>query len=59
MHIVPQMKQARLKDEVKLRIPQEMKRDLVRLASVQMVSISDVVRRAVTNHIRTSKEAAK
>ena len=48
------MKQPRLDNEVKLRVPPEMKRQLERMAAVEMVSVSDVVRRAVSNHIKRS-----
>lgn len=51
---VPQMKQPKLDDEVKLRVPPEMKRQLEKMAAVEMVSVSDVVRRAVSNHIKRS-----
>lgn len=51
---VPQMKQPRLDDEVKLRLPKEMKRQLERVALVEMVSVADVVRRALSTHIKRS-----
>lgn len=58
---VPQMKQPRLDDEVKLRLPKEMKRQLERVAMVEMVSVADVVRRALSTHIKRSsgKEIAR
>lgn len=48
------MKHARLNEDVKLRVPPDMKRELERLAAVEMISVSDVVRKAVMTHIKRS-----